>query len=86
MTRIAALAVLVAALTLAAPVVPVWAAVGTQVLYVAPGGSDTSNTCAVASSPCSTVGHAVAEAAANDVIDVAPGRYLEHGVMQFAPP
>lgn len=74
MTKITALAVMTLALTLAAPEVPASAAAvdGTQVLYVAAGGSDTSNSCAVMSSPCATIGHAVAEAAANDVIDVAP--------------
>jgi hypothetical protein len=69
----------------AVPGVPVAVAVaaagGTQVLYVAPGGSDSANSCAVASSPCASIGHAVAEASAGDVIDVAAGRYLEHAIV-----
>ena len=83
MTKITALAVMALALALAAPEVPASAAAAgsTQVLYVALGGSDTSNSCAVVSSPCATISHAVAEAAADDVIDVAPGRYLEHGIV-----
>lgn len=53
---------------------------GTQVLYVAMNGSDVSNDCALAASPCATVGHAVSQAAANDVIEVASGRYPEHSL------
>jgi IPT/TIG domain len=53
---------------------------GTQVLYVATGGSDVSNTCALASSPCATIGHALSQASAGDVIKVASGRYLEHSL------
>lgn len=80
---VAAVAVMILAGALAAPNVPAAAAsVGdTRVLYVAPGGSDTGNSCAVASSPCATIGHAVAESSASDVIDVAAGRYLEHGTV-----
>jgi IPT/TIG domain len=82
-TKITVLAVTALALALAGPEVPASAAAAgsTQVLYVAAGGSDASNSCAVVSSPCATIGHAVAEAAADDVIDVAPGRYLEHGIV-----
>jgi IPT/TIG domain len=80
---IATVAAMVLAATLAAPDVPVATASadGTRVLYVAPGGSDAGNSCAVASSPCATISHAVAEASANDVIDVAAGRYLEHAIV-----
>ena len=53
---------------------------GTQVLYVATNGSDVSNDCALASSPCATVGHAVSLAAASDVIEAASGRYFEHSL------
>jgi predicted outer membrane repeat protein len=46
-------------------------------LYVAPGGQDGSNSCAVATSPCLTIGHALVEAAAGDTISVAKGHYVE---------
>ena len=54
---------------------------GTQVLYVAPGGSDASNTCSVRSAPCATIGHALSQSQARKVIDVASGTYHQHGLV-----
>ena len=53
----------------------------TQLLFVAPNGSDGSNTCTVSSTPCATVGHALAESGSGDVIDVGAGTYDEHGLI-----
>jgi IPT/TIG domain len=79
--RAMASAGLIAAVVVPLSMVPAAAALGgTQILYVAANGSDVSNNCAVASSPCATVGHAVAQAAAGDVIEVASGRYFEHSL------
>jgi parallel beta-helix repeat protein len=45
--------------------------------YVATTGSDTANNCLTQGSPCKTLGHALAQAAADDTILLAPGTYLE---------
>jgi hypothetical protein len=79
--RLLAFAGVTAALAVPVAMVPGVAAWGdTQVLYVATTGSDASNNCALAASPCATIGHALSQAAANDVIEVAPGRYPEHSL------
>jgi hypothetical protein len=79
--RVATSAGMIAALVTPMSVVSVAVASGgTQVLYVATGGSDVSNTCALASSPCATIGHALSQASAGDVIEVASGRYPEHSL------
>jgi hypothetical protein len=53
----------------------------TQVLYVAQGGNDSSNTCGTPSEPCATIGHALSESGISSVIDVAAGTYHEHGLV-----
>ncbi|MDE3069739.1 MAG: hypothetical protein KGJ43_03325, partial [Acidobacteriota bacterium] len=45
--------------------------------YVQVGGSDSSNNCTSALLPCKTIEHAVAEAAAEDTIQIGPGEYRE---------
>ena len=45
--------------------------------YVSPGGNDTANDCTVSSSPCKTVGAAVAQSLADDTIHLAAGIYRE---------
>ncbi len=54
---------------------------GGNKLYVATTGSDTSNTCTVATSPCLTIGHALSEAASGSKIEVAAGNYPEQLVI-----
>jgi hypothetical protein len=54
---------------------------GTQVLFVAPNGSDGSNTCTVSSMPCASIGHALAQSGTAAIIDVASGSYDEHGLI-----
>jgi parallel beta-helix repeat protein len=43
--------------------------------FVATTGVDTANTCLVAGAPCLTLGHALAQAAAGDTIQLAAGTY-----------
>jgi hypothetical protein len=47
--------------------------------FVATTGSDTANTCLVSAAPCLTLGHALAQAAAGDTIQLEPGTYLVSG-------
>ena len=54
---------------------------GTQVLFVAPNGSDGSNACTVSSMPCASIGHALAESGTGAIIEVAAGTYDEHGLI-----
>ena len=55
---------------------------GGNKLYVATTGSDTSNTCTVATSPCLTIGHALSEAASGSKIEeAAAGNYAEQLVI-----
>ena len=49
--------------------------------YVAPTGSDTSNDCANAATPCATLAHGIAQANPGDTLDVAPGAYAELGLV-----
>lgn len=84
--RAAACAGVVAAMTLSLVAGPAGAAWGaTRVLYVATTGTDSGNACKVAATPCATVGHALAKAASGDVIQVAAGRYDEHGLTVRVP-
>ena len=53
---------------------PAFATVSTR--FVAPTGSDTSNTCTTSGSPCATLGHALAEAVSGDTVQLEPGTYL----------
>ncbi len=67
---------------LAAEVRPASAATSTtRVLFVAPTGSDTGNTCAISTSPCATIGHALVQSASKKIIDVGAGLYPEHGLV-----
>ncbi|HRI26451.1 MAG TPA: right-handed parallel beta-helix repeat-containing protein, partial [Chitinophagales bacterium] len=43
--------------------------------YVATTGSNTSNNCSNSAAPCQTISHAISQAAAGDVIEVAAGTY-----------
>jgi hypothetical protein len=54
---------------------------GTRVLFVSATGSDSSNTCAMSTRPCATIGHALLQSATNKVIDVGAGDYQEHGLV-----
>ncbi|MDQ1519433.1 MAG: hypothetical protein QOI55_506, partial [Actinomycetota bacterium] len=47
--------------------------------FVAPTGSDASNTCAAQGSPCATLGHALTQAVAGDTVQLEPGTYLVSG-------
>ena len=49
--------------------------------FVAPGGTDTANTCLVMASPCATIQHANDSALAGDTISVAAGTYLENVIL-----
>ena len=49
--------------------------------YVAPTGDDTVNDCSDAMAPCLTIGHAVNLANVGDTLHVAPGTYLEPGLV-----
>ncbi len=59
---------------------PAQAQPGATTRYVAPIGSDPSNTCANSSTPCRTVQHAVDEAQPGDEIRVAAGIYTSTSV------
>ncbi len=52
-------------------------AVAMTTLYVAQGGSDSSNTCTSSASPCATISHAVTQAVSGDTIEVA-GTIADH--------
>ena len=69
---VTAVAVLGAGALSAAPA----AAVGAT-RFVRPNGSDTGNDCTASGSPCLTLGHALAQAAAGDTVQLDPGTYLE---------
>lgn len=56
------------------------AAAATTTRYVAPGGSDGSNSCTTKSKPCKTIAHALSVAGAGDTISLAKGTYDEHGL------
>jgi len=45
--------------------------------YVAPTGSNTGNDCTQPGNPCETIVHALNEANANDIIELAPGEYTQ---------
>jgi hypothetical protein len=45
--------------------------------FVRPNGSDVSNDCKTSGTPCATLGHALAQAAAGDTVQLEPGTYLE---------
>lgn len=45
--------------------------------FVSTGGSDATNDCLAAASPCRTLGHALAQAASGDAVKLAVGRYEE---------
>ena len=45
--------------------------------FVGPTGSDTANNCTTKVTPCATLGHALAQAAAGDTVQLEPGTYLE---------
>ena len=53
---------------------------GTQVQWVAPGGTDTGNSCRQAAHPCATIAHALADAASRHLINLAAGTFHEHGL------
>jgi hypothetical protein len=54
---------------------------GIHVLFVAPNGSDGSNTCTVSSAPCASISHALAESGTRAIIEVAAGTYDEYGLV-----
>jgi predicted outer membrane repeat protein len=47
--------------------------------YVDPNGTNTGNDCTQPGNPCATIPHALNEANANDIIDLAPGAYTISG-------
>ena len=52
--------------------------------FVSTTGSDTANDCLVSTAPCSTVTHAVAQAASGDTVKVAGGQYFESLTVNFS--
>ena len=68
---VAALAVLGAGVSAASPAFGI---VSTR--FVRPNGVDAANDCKVQGSPCATLGHALAQAAAGDTVQLEPGTYL----------
>jgi HYR domain len=55
-----------------------WPARAATNRFVSVGGSDTSNDCSNAGSPCATIQHAVNQSASGDTIHVAAGTYVEN--------
>jgi hypothetical protein len=68
---VAALAVLGAGVTTASPAFGI-----ASTRFVRPNGVDAANNCKVQGSPCATIGHALAQAAAGDTVQLEPGTYL----------
>jgi hypothetical protein len=56
------------------------AAASAATRFVAPAGNDAANDCQAEGAPCATIQHAVDEATAGDVVQLAPGTYTENGV------